>query len=356
MAAEEAKRLYLDAAATTPLHPDVLRRMQGQLDGGPASEASLCARAAGLLGVSPERLAIFPSGSAANNAAVGLAASLGARCISQPTEHPSVLRPLRELEERGGRVEWLPVSAAGRVDPGDLRRALEEGEGPALVSVMRANHETGVIQPTAELSDVCRSGGAYLHVDAVQAWRTLEVEVAQADLLTLSAHKLNGPKGVGVLIRSARVPRLPGSISVGSSLAAGLVASLELRQQRASGWLDATRASRDALQAAISAIPGALINGDEPRLASHLSVSFAGLSGEALVLELDLAGISCSSGAACSSAEGGPSPVLLALGRSRAEATGSLRFSLSGPMRDSDVGRVVAALELAVERLRSLAP
>lgn len=346
--------LYLDAAATTPLGPDALRAMLPYLEGDDAQAlAAAHQRVADAFGVGVQRLRLVGGGTSGNNLAIrGVARALGpGRFVSQPTEHPSVLEPLRALEREGCAIEWLPVSADGLVDPEDLRAALKS---PALlVSIMFANHETGVVQDMPALEAVCRDAGALLHVDGVQGLRT-GLHGLRADLLTTSAHKIEGPKGIGALVCSDRAPALTATAGVSTALAVGFAAALDARLA-----VDAVAlsASRDALEARIlQTITGvSLIGGGAPRLAGHLCVAFEGVSGEAVVVALDVAGIAASSGAACASGSGAPSPVLLALGHPESVARGSVRFSLLRPLTTPALERVALEVRSTVSRLRRLA-
>jgi cysteine desulfurase len=349
--------LYLDAAATTPLCERARAAMTAALreSDGRSERASARARVASLLGVPPERLGLTPSGTAANAVAIaaGTAAASGRRIVSQPTEHPSVLAPLRRLESEGHPVTWLQVSATGRVDPRELERELARGD-VGLVSIMVANHETGVIQPVAELGALCREAGALLHSDAVQGFRQDASPASLgSDLVRFSGPQLCGPKGVGGVIASERAPCLePGDVSL--PVLRGLAEALEARAGRSGGGAELA-ASRDALEAAIlGRVAGAQRHGGDPRLPGHLCLSLPGLSGDALTLDLDRAGIAASSGAACSSGRGRPSPVLLAMGTPVERARASLRLSLWRPLTAAELDRVVRAVEASAARLRAL--
>ncbi len=366
----DRERLALDAAATTPLSAAVLEAMRPHLGlpGGAAGEAIAAparARVAEQLGCALDRLLLTSGGTEANLLALRVALAARpqrspARVITQPTEHPSVLAPLRALEGSGAlRVTWLPVDGQGRVDPDALSEALREEA--ALVSVMLANHETGVVQPIGPLSASCRAAGALLHVDAVQAARSLDVSLRTwgADLLTISGHKLNGPKGVGALALSDRLggvsrPRPLGTPSVAA--VEGLATALESPDRRSAPLQAALAASRDALQREVQeAVPQVVLNGGEAeRLPGHLNLSVPGVSGEALVVALDRAGIDASSGSACASGQDAPSPVLLAMGRPSSAARGSLRLTLGMPLTAREVERTVGAIAAAVGRLRAL--
>jgi cysteine desulfurase len=353
----DSDRLYLDCAATTPLGDWVLAAM-GPLLEDPADEGVwewVRARLGRCLGADPSRLRFTDSGTAANNLAIrGAADARRGRLVAQPTEHPSVLEPLRALEAAGREVEWLPVSGDGVVDPEDLRRALARGPC-ALVSIMQANHETGVLQPTAELARLCRAAGVPFHVDAVQGlFKPAHLDLG-ADLLTLSGHKLHGPKGIGLVALSADAPALPHPPLPAPALGVGFVAAAERRPTAEE--TSAVEASRNALEARVVEVcPDAVVNGAAtPRLAGHLNVSLPRISGEALALCLDQDGIAVSSGAACSSGDSVPSPVLLAMGRTPELAAGSVRLSLPRPLSPGEIERVAIALRDGAHRLRSLA-
>lgn len=352
--------LYLDAAATTPVAPEVAEAMRA--GSGPRALADV----ARLLGVGPDALRLASGGTEANNLALRAAAvRLGARrLLSQPTEHPSVDATLRALAARGGLpLEWLPVDGDGRVDPADLRRALRAGPGPCLVAIMHGNNETGVLQPVAALAAEVRAAGGWLHVDAVQSARHLDVapDPLGADLVVVTAHKLDGPKGVAAVAAGERArSALAGwpAADPGPALVAGLRAALARRARlRAGGEAAAVAASRDALEASLlGGCPGSRVNGaGAPRLPGHASLVVEGVSGEALVQALDLLGIAASTGAACATGDPAPSRVLLALGRTPREARGGLRLSLPSPLPPDQVARAAEAVIGAAARLRALA-
>jgi cysteine desulfurase len=261
---------------------------------------------------------------------------------------------LSALRAEGFQLELLPVNRDGVVDPEDLRLALAN-ERVSLVSIMYANHETGVRQPTRSLASLCQAAGVPFHVDAVQGLRSeaLTLSSTGADALTFSAHKLNGPKGIGALALSDRAPDLG---AVDASLPAALVVGLAAALGRPKTPNQALRASRDALQRQLlDRLKGAVVNGaTAERLASHLSLSIRGVSGEAVTLALDQAGVAISAGAACASGDPSPSSVMLALGHSRALATGTVRFSLQRPLDANELSRVANATETAVTRLLKL--
>jgi len=347
-------RLYLDHASTTPLHPAARAAL---LEFDPrVTLAAARARLAAALGLA-ESASLLPTlgGSLANGLA--LEAALAARpgrthLISQRSEHSSVLRALEALERRGCRLSWLDLDPEGRVDPAQLDELLRPET--AAVSVMTANHETGALQPLAELHARCRAAGVLLHTDATQGLRTLTpLAPLPADLISFAGHKHGGPRGVGAVVLAEGIaePRTwPASPPHVLSLAAALEEEPRARSQ------ELARA-RDELEGELlAALPGARRNGPAlARLPGHLSISVPGLSADALLLELDLAGLALSSGAACSSADAGPSHVLLAMGLDPAEAGASLRFSLAEPLDRVGLERVVAALRAGALRLRAIA-
>lgn len=362
-----SERLYLDHAATSPLHPDAAAELTSTSSGHLAAGAAAHERLARALGIVPGRLVPTLGGSQANARALRVLAARGSKrgrlqIFSQRSEHPSVLETLSELGEEGFGLEWLGLDASGRVDPAELQSRL--GPETAFVSVMAANHETGTYQPTERLAEICRGAGVPFHCDAVQAFRFQGPADLPGDLLSLGGHKLGGPRGIGALILGPEVGAF-GLESAGLTTtplpSPGRVRALAaaIEAEGPSLGAEALAQSRDALQRELQvAIEGLEVNGGlevRGRLPGHLSLSVPGLSGEALVLDLDLAGIAASSGAACSSGSEGPSPVLLAMGRTRAQATGSLRLTLGAPLSSAERARVVSALAASVIRLRALA-
>ena len=376
--------IYFDHNATTPLRPEVLALMQRYLAeefGNPSSLHSFGQRAkAGLeeargrlangLGCAPEEVHFTSGGTEADNWAL-LGSALphrGGRIVTTAIEHHAVLHTCRYLEGLGFEVCQVRPDARGRIDPGAVGALLNERT--ILVSIMHANNETGVLQPVEEIGRLARQQGVPLHVDAVQSFGKVLVQVDQlgADLVAVSAHKLNGPKGVGALYvrRGTRLKnwthgggheggRRAGTENVAGIAGFGLAAELTLAEQatrqRQLGWL------RDRLEAGILAkLAGVEINGQgAPRLANTLNLSIAGVQSEALLLGLDLEGVAVSSGSACSAGGEAPSHVLLAMGLERKRAAGALRFSLGWGSSEAEVDRVVAPLPGLVSRLRAMA-
>jgi cysteine desulfurase NifS len=368
-----SRRIYLDHNATSPLDPEVQRTLIAFLEcyGNPSSlyaagkESHLAVDAARraialLLNCTARRVIFTGGGSEANNLAIKGAALANGRSknhiITSVIEHPSVLESGRWLERQGFRVTYLPSDNAGRVRPEDLRAALDDRTG--LVSVMLANNETGALQPVAELAALARERGALFHTDAVQAVGKIpvDVEALGVDLLTLSAHKFHGPKGMGALFVRQGVSLDPlvsgghqeqglraGTENVLGIAGFGTAAELALKHLPDS---KAVREKRDQLEREILRIlPQARINGHPRlRLPNTLNVTFPGFRGESLVLALDQRGVAVSSGSACRAGNPEPSHVLLALGLSEEEAHCALRFSLGRATSEEDIDRTLSIL------------
>jgi cysteine desulfurase len=380
-------RIYFDNNATTPVDPAVVEAMLPYFSEGFGNASSIHsfgqrARAAveqaresvaELLGVRPAEIVFTSGGTEADNLAifgvVGAAAGARKHVITTAIEHHAVLNACQALEARGVAVSYLPVSAAGVVDPDEVRRALRPET--VLISVMYANNELGTIQPIEEIARMAREADVHFHTDAVQAAGKipLEVERLGVDLATISGHKLYGPKGVGALYVRAGTPlepllygghherdRRPGTENVPGIVGLGKAAELaraELPEEAAR-----LAALRDRLEAGILArVPATKLNGGGARRASGTTnICFSFVEGESLVIALDLKGLACSTGAACSSGAIEPSHVLTAIGLKPEEARGSLRFSLG---RGNTAEEVELALEIipgVVEHLRQLSP
>lgn len=378
-----ARRVDLDGNASTGLAPEVLEAMLPFLTptaGNPSSlhaagrqarEAVEAARrkVAALVGARPSRVVFTGGGSEADNLALkGLA--LGRRdgrdhVVTSAVEHPAVLETCRFLESQGLRLTVLPVDGDGLVDPGELRRVLHERT--LVVSVQLANNEVGTIQPVAELAALARAAGALFHTDAVQAAGKVpvDVEALGVDLLTLSAHKLNGPKGVGALYVRKGVELVPlvhggrqeRGLRAGTENVAGIVGMGAAAERALAGLVEAPRiaALRDRLEVGIRAlVPGARRNGSrERRLPNTLDLTLPGLRGEALVVALDRHGVALSSGSACKSGSPEPTHVLLAMGRTEEEAHCSVRLSLTRETTGEDVEAALAALRTVLVELET---
>lgn len=379
-------RIYFDHNATTPLHPAVLDAVTTTLarDFGNASSVhAFGQRAKGLLdaareqvaqllGAQPAEVVFTGSGTEADNFAVRGAAeaaeSRGRRhLVVSAIEHEAVLNTARQLARRGWSLSLAEPDRDGVVSPEAVAALVNEAT--ALVSVMHANNETGVIQPVAAIARVAREAGALFHVDAVQSAGKLPLDVAvlEADLLSISAHKFGGPKGVGALWirrgtriapvltggrhernRRAGTENVPGIVGLG--VAAGVVAANLPAYDARVGAL------RDRLEAGILAsVPGTTVNGArDRRVANTTNISFDRVEAESLLIALDLEGVAVSTGSACSSGTLEPSHVLKAMRLPPARTQGALRFSLGTTNTDAEVDRVIALLPPLAEKLRSL--
>ncbi|HKQ58391.1 MAG TPA: cysteine desulfurase family protein [Candidatus Eisenbacteria bacterium] len=388
------REIYADHAATTRPAPEVTAAMTpflGERFGNPSSvhrrgeaarEAIEAARArvAELIGASPEEIVLTATGSEANGLALaGTLAALAQdavrgggnarrRIVISAIEHPSVLETARHLEARGAALTIVPVASDGVVDPARVEAAL--GPDVALVSVMLANNEIGTLQPVADIARLAHGVGARMHTDAIQAVGKLPVDVTtfEVDLLSLAGHKFHGPLGAAALYVRRRVriePQVHGGHQERSRRAGtenlpaivGLGAAA-VRARRTLGSETPRRIAMlgERLFAGLrERVPGASLNGEgAPRLPGVVNVRFEGVDGEAVLHELDLAGITVSTGSACSAATPGPSHVLLALGLGPEDAHASVRFSLGEETSEADVERMVATTAEVVERLRAL--
>jgi cysteine desulfurase len=380
-------RIYLDHNATTPLDPEVRAEMDealGRVFGNPSSlHASgqaarrivdqARARVAQLIGAQPEEILFTSGGTESTNLAL-LGAAAG-RDGQQPAilttaiEHQAVLNPCRELERQGHAVNRLPVDAEGVLDLERLAAALIAG--PTLASVMLANNDVGTIQPVAAAAALVKARGGVVHTDAVQAVGKLPVDVAAlgVDLLSFSAHKLHGPKGIGALFlrRGTRLAPLlfgghqerglrPGTENVPAIAGFGKACALALgRLETDARTLSALR---DRFEAGVLArIPDVRVNGGgASRLPNTSNLSFAGVDGEFLAIQLDLLGVEVSTGAACAASDHTPSHVLLAMGRTPLEARASIRFSFGRTNTPAEVDRAIDRLWRAVASLRESPP
>jgi cysteine desulfurase len=380
-------RIYLDNAATTPIDEMVIEQMLPWLreqygnasgiyeTGREARKAVEEARrqVARALNCSASEIFFTGSGTESDNWAIkGVAwahQSKGRHIISTAIEHHAVLHTLQALEKQGFSVTYVPVNELGRVNPEDIRAAIRDDT--ILVSVMAANNEIGTLQPIAQIGQITKERGVLFHTDAVQAVGAVPVDVQewQVDLLSLSAHKFHGPKGVGALYvkkgvqlepllhggaqernRRAGTENLPGIVGLGKAI--------ELACRDIEGKSQAVTALRDILIAGILAdIPQVRLNGDPVhRLPNNVNISFRYVEGEALLLRLDLAGIAASSGSACTSGSLNPSHVLSAIGLPHEIAHGSLRLSLSKRTTRAEIDEVLRVLREVVRKLREMSP
>ena len=379
-------RIHADHAATTRPAPEVLEAMQPWLAERFGNASSVHARGeaardaigsarlevARLVGAQSEEIVFTATGSEANNLALrgALRATTGRnRLVTTTIEHASVLGPARALEAEGFALTLVPVRANGAVDPDELEAAL--GPDVALVSVMAVNNETGVIQPLEEVGPLVKECGALFHVDAMQAPGKLAIAVDgwQADLLSVAAHKFHGPLGAAALFvrrRTRLEPEIRGGqhergLRAGTENVAAIVgmgvAARRAREALAGGEPGRVAELGERLLASLLAgVSHTRLNGDlNRRVGSIVNVCFAGVDGEAVLHELDHAGIEVSTGSACSSAEPGPSHVLLAMGLDPEDAHASVRFSLGEETTEEEVARIGEVTPPVVERLRALA-
>jgi cysteine desulfurase len=379
-------RIYFDHNATTPVHPAVVEAMVAALRddyGNPSSVHRLGQRAkarldeargavAALIGAEPGEIVFTSGGTEADNFALrGAAEALEAtgrrHVVVSAIEHEAVLNTARALGRRGWRLSIVPVDPRGVVAPEAVAECL--ADDTAVVSVMLANNEIGTIQPIAAIAELAHARGALVHTDAVQAVGKIPVDVGAlgVDLLSLSAHKFNGPKGVGALWirRGTRlVPLLTGgrherNRRAGTENVPGIVGlgvAARLAREKLEGEAARLAALRDRLEAGILArVPGTAVNGGgAPRVPNTTNVSFERVEAESLLIALDLEGVAVSTGAACSSGALEPSHVLRALGLPPQRVQGSIRFSLGLGNTEADVDYVLDRLPALVEKLRAL--
>ncbi len=379
--------IYADNAATTKMSQLALDAMMPYMQniygnpsslhsaGQEAAEALVTAREsmAALLGCEPRELYFTSGGSEADNQAILSAARIGARrnkkhIISTAFEHHAVLHTLKKLEREGYEVTLLDVHENGMVSAAQVAEAIREDT--CLVTVMYANNEIGSVMPIAEIGAVCREKGVLFHTDAVQAAGHLDIDVAaqNIDMLSLSAHKFHGPKGVGALY--VRKGIVLSNLIEGGAQERGKRAGTEnvpAIMGMAAAFADACahrdennahmQKLRDKLIAGLSTIPHAVLNGDrEHRLPGNVHFCFEGIEGESLLLLLDMKGICASSGSACTSGSLEPSHVLLAIGRPHEIAHGSLRLSLCPENTEEEVDYMLKAIPEVVTYLRNMSP
>jgi cysteine desulfurase len=375
-----ADRIYLDHAATTPLHPAVLEAMLPHLTehyGNPSSIHARGRRArqaldearetiAATIGASPREIVLTAGGSEADNLAIkGVAWAASARgrhIVTSAVEHHAVLHTCQVLERSGFEVTYLPVDRYGRVDPDAVAAAITDRT--SLVSVMYANNEVGSVEPIAEIAALCRGRGVRFHTDAVQAagHLPLDVDALGVDLMSLSAHKIYGPKGVGALyVRrgQALLPQVQGGSQerqrrAGTENVAGAVGFARALQLVAEAEANVAEL-RDALVRGMTALSGVILTGHPvERLPNNASFLVEAVNGGDLVAALDLEGIEVSTGSACTSGSTEPSHVLLAMGFEPREAAGSLRMTVGAGTTADEVRRTVEVAASVIERLRGM--
>ena len=379
--------VYADNAATTKLSPAVLEAMMPYLTeeygnpsslyrfGNHAKRAIEQARkeVADVLGAEPFEILFTGGGTEADNWIKEIMRSLKARgknhFITSAVEHHALLHSAQRLQKEGFEVTFIPVDREGQIDPEQVLAAIRPETG--LVSIMFANNEIGTIYPIQEIGAICRQAGVLFHTDAVQAAGHLPINVKEMniDLLSLSAHKFHGPKGVGAFYCRRGIP-LPSLIDggaqergkrAGTENVAGIVglgAALRLANEEMSETSARVSAMRDRLiDGILQTVPMCRLNGPRHnRLPGNCNISFLGIEGESLLLRLDLAGIAASSGSACASSSLDPSHVLLAIGLPHEVAHGSVRLSLSDYNTEEDVDYILEKLPEIVSTLRSMSP
>jgi cysteine desulfurase len=378
------RTIYLDHAATTALDPRVLDVMLPYftIEYGNASSIYTLGRhamqaldsareqVADILACRPSEISFMGCGSESDNLAIkGIAFASqkkGNHIITTLVEHHAVLHTCQYLERFGFKTTYLPVDSYGRVDPDDVGRAITDQT--ILVSVMYANNEVGTIEPVADIGRICRARKIPFHIDAVQAGGALPMDVTalNADLLSLSAHKFYGPKGVGILYTrqgTRLLPQLQGGSQErgrrgGTENVAGIVgasSALRLAYEELPHVMPRISALRDRLIEGLLTIPGSHLTGHPlERLPNNASFCFEGVEGESILLNLDLLGIAASTGSACTSGSMDPSHVLLAMGLPVELAHGSLRLTLGKGNSDEDVDTILSVLPGIVEKLRGL--
>lgn len=380
-------RVYADNAATTKMSETAIKAMDDAIQnywGNPSSLHSIGQSAAEalqkarediaeVLGCTAREIYFTSGGSEADNQAIISAARIGAKkgkkhIISTAFEHHAVLHTLKKLEKEGFEVELLDVSKNANITPEQVKNAIRDNT--CLVTVMFANNEIGSILPIAEIGAICREKGILFHTDAVQAAGHLHINVAEQniDMLSLSAHKFHGPKGVGVLYAKKGIPltvlieggaQERGKRAGTENLPAIISMAAALKEADANLDVNAARMSRlrDKLIDGLSKIEHSALNGTrENRLPGNVNFIFEGIEGESLLLLLDDRGICASSGSACTSGSLDPSHVLLAIGRPHEIAHGSLRLSLSEWTTEEEIDYMLEQIPVVVKYLRNMSP
>ncbi len=386
----ETRRVYLDHNATTPLHPEVKKEMIEAMEmfGNPSSMHAFGREAranieharssvAGFIGAHEDELVFVGSGSEANNTVLSLFACASNLCIpgfkarqtiiTSRIEHPCVLETSQCLAHRGTTVRLLDVDRFGRIDMDQLKEFLTDDVG--LVSVMAANNEIGTLQDIAEIGRLAHENGSLMHTDAVQAFGKIPLDVDElgVDFLTMSAHKIYGPKGIGALYVRKGTPYCPfirgghqeKGRRAGTENTLGIMGLAKAVEMRALEMEDEARrftAMKEVLVSGIEErIDDALFNGHpELSMPNTVNVSFPGAEGEAILLYLDLAGIAVSTGSACASGSLDPSHVLLATGSSAERAHGSIRISMGRETTMEEIDYVLDVLPGVIARIRSM--
>lgn len=379
-------RIYLDNAATTPIRSEVLNSMMPFFDnrfGNPSSlysygqEAKKAIeeardRVAAAIGANADEIFFTSGGTESDNwALIGAAYALknkGNHIITTSIEHHAVLHTCQYLEKQGFEITYLPVDEYGLVDPNDLKEAIKDNT--ILVSIMYANNEIGTIEPIEELAKVAHEKGVLFHTDAVQAVGNVPIDLKKLDIdmLSISAHKIYGPKGVGALYikKGVRIDSLihggaqERNRRAGTENVAGIVGfgtAIELITKNIDEHIKKLTRLRDKLIDGILKIPYTRLNGHpNKRLPGNVNVSFEFVDGESLILSLDMEGICVSSGSACTAGSIDPSHVLLAIGLPEEIAHGSLRLTIGEENTEEEIDTVINKLPKIVDRLRQMSP
>ncbi len=376
-------KAYFDNGATTPADPKVLKAMEPYFTekfgnasslhsfGREAHEALDQSRRiiADAIGAEPSEIIFTSGGSESDNLAIkGVAFAKGkGHIITSKIEHHAVLNTCKALEKLGFKVTYLPVDSEGFVKPETLKKAMTKDT--ILVTIMHANNEIGTIEPIAELARIAHKGGAYFHTDAVQSFTKVPINVRKMDLdlVSLSAHKIHGPKGVGALFvrKGIRIQKLIDGgghefdLRAGTENIPGIVGfakAAQLANQEHIKYM--TRLRDRIINELLKAFPDAKLNGpkEDKRLCNNINISFSGVEGESVLLGLDALGIAVSTGSACSSKSLKPSHVLTAIGRTPIESHGSIRITLSRMNTEKEVNYLIKSVIKTVKRLKEMSP
>ena len=378
--------IYLDHAATTPMRPEILEVMRTyflERFGNPSSLHTYGLEArkaiedareqiAHTIGATPPEIVFTSGGTESDNMALRGVLRAGSgesdHIITSAIEHPAVLETCKFLEQRGHEVTYVSVDVDGRINPSEVEEAIRDNT--RLISIMHANNEIGSIQPIAEVGAIAASHGVYMHTDAVQSVGKIPVDVAalNVDMLSISSHKIYGPKGVGCLyVRKGTKlkPLIFGGghergLRSGTENVSGIVGFSEAMRLASEDFADNVRIQRlrdELIDAVLREIPYTRLNGGkERRLPNNANFSFSYIEGESLVLRLNAKGIAGSTGSACSSKKLEPSHVLLAIGLDPVDAHGSLRLTLGRDTTEADVQYVNEVLPEIVDQLRQMSP
>jgi len=381
------KRIYMDHAATTPAHPDVMASMEPYFSerfGNPSSIHSFGREAkkavdssrdavASFIGARSDEVIFTSGGTEADNFALeGIAyanQNRGNHIISTPIEHHAVANSIKTLVKRGFEATFVPVDSDGLVDPDDIRKAITKRT--ILVSVMHANNEIGTLEPIADIGKICREQEVYFHTDAVQTFGHMPIDVKElnVDLLSASAHKLYGPKGAGMLYikkgtkivpylyggeqemgRRASTENVPGIVGFAKAVE---VAKGEMKINDSK----LVRLRDKLIDGILSMIEDSRLNGHRTkRLSNNVNISIKYIEGESMLLRLDMEGIAVSTGSACSSGSLEPSHVLLSIGLTHDVAHSSLRFTMGRDSTEKEVDRILEVLPKIVKDLRKMSP